>query len=130
MAGHSLGEYTALVASGSLNFSDGIKLVQTRAELMQSAVPAGVGAMAAILGLEDEVVVKVCAEHKGEGIVQAVNFNSNGQVVIAGNKEAVDATCEAMKAAGAKRAVILPVSVPSHCSLMDDAATIFGSRSR
>ena len=127
MAGHSLGEYTALVASGSLNFSDGIKLVQTRAELMQSAVPAGVGAMAAILGLEDEVVVKVCAEHKGEGIVQAVNFNSNGQVVIAGNKAAVDTTCEAMKVAGAKRAVLLPVSVPSHCSLMDDAATIFAN---
>jgi [acyl-carrier-protein] S-malonyltransferase len=127
MAGHSLGEYTALVASGALNFSDGIKLVQTRAELMQSAVPAGVGAMAAILGLEDEVVVKVCADYAGEGIVQAVNFNSNGQVVIAGNKEAVDATCEAMKAAGAKRAVILPVSVPSHCSLMDDAATVFAN---
>ena len=125
MAGHSLGEYTALVASGSLGFSDGIKLVRTRAELMQSAVPAGVGAMAAILGLEDEVVVKVCADYSGEGVVQAVNFNSNGQVVIAGNKPAVDATCEAMKAAGAKRAVILPVSVPSHCSLMDDAAEKF-----
>ena len=125
MAGHSLGEYTALVASGSLGFSDGIKLVRTRAELMQSAVPAGVGAMAAILGLEDEVVVKVCADYSGEGIVQAVNFNSNGQVVIAGNKPAVDATCEAMKVAGAKRAVILPVSVPSHCSLMDGAAEKF-----
>jgi len=127
MAGHSLGEYTALVASGSLGFTDGIKLVRTRAELMQSAVPAGVGAMAAILGLEDEVVVKVCADYTGEGIVEAVNFNSNGQVVVAGNKEAVDATCEAMKAAGAKRAVILPVSVPSHCSLMDDAATVFAN---
>ena len=125
MAGHSLGEYTALVASGSLGFGDGIKLVRTRAELMQSAVPAGVGAMAAILGLEDEVVVKVCADYSGEGIVQAVNFNSNGQVVIAGNKAAVDATCEAMKAAGAKRAVLLPVSVPSHCSLMDEAALKF-----
>ncbi len=125
MAGHSLGEYTALVASGSLGFSDGIKLVRTRAELMQSAVPTGVGAMAAILGLEDEVVVKVCADYSGEGIVQAVNFNSNGQVVIAGNKAAVDTTCEAMKAAGAKRAVLLPVSVPSHCSLMDEAALKF-----
>lgn len=125
MAGHSLGEYTALVASDSLGFSDGIKLVRTRAELMQSAVPAGVGAMAAILGLEDEVVVKVCADYAGEGIVQAVNFNSNGQVVIAGNKAAVDATCEAMKTVGAKRAVVLPVSVPSHCSLMDDAAEKF-----
>ena len=125
MAGHSLGEYTALVASGSLSFGDGIKLVRKRAELMQSAVPAGVGAMAAILGLEDEVVVKVCADYAGDGIVQAVNFNSNGQVVIAGNKQAVDATCEAMKAAGAKRAVVLPVSVPSHCSLMDNAAAEF-----
>ena len=125
MAGHSLGEYTALVASGALNFSDGIKLVRKRAELMQSAVPAGVGAMAAILGLDDEVVVKVCADYAGEGIVQAVNFNSNGQVVIAGNKAAVDVTCEAMKAAGAKRAVVLPVSVPSHCSLMDGAAAEF-----
>ena len=127
MAGHSLGEYTALVASGSLGFNDGIKLVKTRAELMQSAVPEGVGAMAAILGLEDEVVVKICADYTGEGIVEAVNFNSNGQVVIAGNKEAVDATCEAMKAAGAKRAMVLPVSVPSHCSLMDDAATVFAN---
>ena len=127
MAGHSLGEYTALVVSGALDFSDGIKLVRTRAELMQSAVPAGVGAMAAILGLEDEVVVKVCADYAGEGIVQAVNFNSNGQVVIAGNKAAVDTTCETMKAAGAKRAVVLPVSVPSHCSLMDDAATVFAN---
>ncbi|MBT6279332.1 MAG: ACP S-malonyltransferase [Candidatus Thioglobus sp.] len=127
MAGHSLGEYTALVASGALGFSDAIKLVRTRAQLMQSAVPAGVGAMAAILGLDDEVVVKVCGDYAGEGIVQAVNFNSNGQVVIAGNKAAVDATCEAMKAAGAKRAVVLPVSVPSHCSLMDDAATVFAN---
>ena len=125
MAGHSLGEYTALVASGALDFSDGIKLVRKRAELMQSAVPAGVGAMAAILGLEDEIVVKVCADYAGGGIVQAVNFNSNGQVVIAGNKEAVNTTCEAMKAAGAKRAVVLPVSVPSHCSLMDEAAAEF-----
>lgn len=125
MAGHSLGEYTALVAAGALGFSDAIKLVRIRAELMQSAVPAGVGAMAAILGLEDEVVIKVCANYADEGIVQAVNFNSNGQVVIAGNKAAVDATCETMKAAGAKRAVILPVSVPSHCSLMDDAAAKF-----
>jgi [acyl-carrier-protein] S-malonyltransferase len=92
---------------------------------MQSAVPAGVGAMAAILGLDDETVVKVCADYAGEGIVEAVNFNSSGQVVIAGNKAAVDTTCEAMKVAGAKRAVLLPVSVPSHCSLMNDAAQEF-----
>jgi len=127
MAGHSLGEYTALVASGALGFADGIKLVQHRAELMQSAVPAGVGAMAAILGLDDETVVKVCAQYSGEGIVEAVNFNSKGQVVIAGNKESVDVTCDLMKAAGAKRAVILPVSVPSHCSLMNDAATMLAN---
>lgn len=125
MAGHSLGEYTALVASGALDFADGIKLVKTRAELMQSAVPQGVGAMAAILGLDDESVVKICADYQGEGIVEAVNFNSPGQVVIAGNKTAVDTTCEAMKAAGAKRAVVLPVSVPSHCSLMNEAASEF-----
>jgi len=127
MAGHSLGEYTALVASGALDFADGIKLVRKRAELMQSAVPAGVGAMAAILGLDDDTVVEICNNYSGEGIVEAVNFNSPGQVVIAGNKGAVDVTCEAMKAAGAKRAVVLPVSVPSHCSLMDDAAAEFAN---
>lgn len=127
MAGHSLGEYTALVAAGVLEFADGVQLVHRRAELMQSAVPVGVGAMAAILGLADEMVIKVCAEYAGEGIVEAVNFNANGQVVIAGNKEAVDASCEAMKVAGAKRAVVLPVSVPSHCSLMNDAATVFAN---
>ncbi|SMN00228.1 Malonyl CoA-acyl carrier protein transacylase [uncultured Candidatus Thioglobus sp.] len=125
MAGHSLGEYTALVAADALDFSAGIKLVRKRAELMQSAVPVGVGAMAAILGLDDETVVKVCADYVGEGIVEAVNFNASGQVVIAGNKDAVDITCQAMKTAGAKRAVLLPVSVPSHCSLMNDAASEF-----
>lgn len=125
MAGHSLGEYTALVASGALGFADGIKLVKTRAELMQSAVPQGVGAMAAILGLDDETVVSICENYAAEGVVEAVNFNSPGQVVIAGNKDAVDATCETMKAAGAKRAVVLPVSVPSHCSLMNEAAAEF-----
>jgi [acyl-carrier-protein] S-malonyltransferase len=127
MAGHSLGEYTALVATGALKFDDGIQLVHQRAELMQSAVPAGVGAMAAILGLDDEAVVEICANYSGDGIVEAVNFNANGQVVIAGNKVAIDATCEAMKTAGAKRAIILPVSVPSHCSLMNDAATVFAN---
>lgn len=127
MAGHSLGEYSALVASGSLRFADGIKLVKKRGELMQSAVPTGVGAMAAILGLDDETVVQICSGYSGAGIVEAVNFNSPGQVVIAGNKDAVDATCETMKKAGAKRAVVLPVSVPSHCSLMDDAASEFAN---
>ncbi len=127
MAGHSLGEYTALSASGALNFSDGIKLVRQRAELMQSAVSPGVGAMAAILGLDDKTVIKICNDYTGKDIVEAVNFNANGQVVIAGNKEAVNITCEAMKAAGAKRAVVLPVSVPSHCSLMNGAATAFAN---
>jgi [acyl-carrier-protein] S-malonyltransferase len=124
-AGHSLGEYTALLAANSLSFSDGVKLVRKRAELMQSAVPEGVGAMAAILGLEDNSVLDICAQYSGAGVVEAVNFNANGQVVIAGNKVAVEATCEAMKSQGAKRAVMLPVSVPSHCSLMAEAATAF-----
>ena len=123
MAGHSLGEYTALVASGSLDFSEGIKLVRKRAELMQSAVPEGTGAMAAILGLDDDKVVQICAN--ANGVVEAVNFNSPGQVVIAGDKDSVEATCAVMKEAGAKHAVILPVSVPSHCSLMNEAAEEF-----
>ncbi len=125
MAGHSLGEYTALVASGTLGFSDGIKLVKQRAKLMQSAVPEGVGVMAVVLGLENQVVIKLCANYTGNGTVEAANFNSLGQVVIAGNKEAVEITCQAMKDAGAKRAVVLPVSVPSHCSLMNDVAAEF-----
>ena len=124
MAGHSLGEYTALVAAGSLDFAAGIQLVRKRGELMQSAVPVGTGAMAAILGLDDERVIQICAE-ANDGVVEAVNFNSPGQVVIAGNKNAVEAACETMKAAGAKRAVVLPVSVPSHCSLMNEAAKEF-----
>ena len=124
MAGHSLGEYTALVAAGSLDFAEGIKLVRKRAELMQSAVPAGTGAMAAILGLDDDKVVEICANANG-GVVEAVNFNSPSQVVIAGDKDSVEATCAVMKEAGAKRAVILPVSVPSHCSLMNGAAEKF-----
>ncbi len=127
MAGHSLGEYTALVAAGALRFDDGIKLVKHRAELMQSAVPEGEGAMAAILGLDDDSVISVCNEYCSEGVVEAVNFNSPGQVVIAGNKNAVNSVCEAMKTAGAKRAVVLPVSVPSHCSLMNNAATVFAN---
>ena len=125
MAGHSLGEYTALVAAGSLDFADGIKLVRKRGELMQSAVPVGTGAMAAILGLDDDEVVEICANASPSGVVEAVNFNSPGQVVIAGNKDLVEATCETMKEAGAKRAVVLPVSVPSHCSLMNEAAKEF-----
>ena len=125
MAGHSLGEYTALVAAGALDFSDGVQLVQKRAMLMQSAVPKGLGAMAAILGLDDETVIKLCADYSGEGIVEAVNFNAPGQVVVAGHQSAVESICVVMKKAGAKRAVALPVSVPSHCSLMCDAAAEF-----
>ncbi len=125
MAGHSLGEYTALVAAGSLSFYDATRLVRKRAQLMQSAVPSGVGAMAAILGLDDEQVIEICNKCNSSGVVEAVNFNSPGQVVIAGEKETVNNACEAMKNAGARRALVLPVSVPSHCSLMTDAAQEF-----
>jgi [acyl-carrier-protein] S-malonyltransferase len=127
IAGHSLGEYTALVASGSLIFFDAVQLVRKRAELMQSAVPSGSGSMAAILGLDDVKVVEICAIANERGVVEAVNFNSPGQVVIAGEKKAVVHACELMKEAGAKRALVLPVSVPSHCSLMKDAAIDFKS---
>lgn len=122
VAGHSLGEYTALVAAGALDFADAVKLVRLRAELMQSAVPQGVGAMAAILGLEDEQVKQICAESAQDEVVEAVNFNSPGQIVIAGNAAAVGRAMLAAKEAGAKRALPLPVSVPSHCSLMKPAA--------
>jgi [acyl-carrier-protein] S-malonyltransferase len=122
MAGHSLGEYTALVASGVLSFADALPLVRYRAEVMQSAVAEGVGAMAAILGLDDEAVRAVCAEAAQGEVLEAVNFNSPGQVVIAGNKAAVERGMEAAKVRGAKRALILPVSVPSHCALMKPAA--------
>ena len=127
IAGHSLGEYTALVASGSLIFFDAVQLVRKRAELMQSAVPNGSGSMAAILGLDDVKVVEICAIANERGVVEAVNFNSPGQVVIAGEKKAVVHACELMKEAGAKHALVLPVSVPSHCSLMKDAAIDFKS---
>lgn len=122
LAGHSLGEYTALVASGALAFADALPLVRYRAEVMQGAVPAGVGAMAAILGLDDETVRAVCAEAAQGEVVEAVNLNSPGQVVIAGNKSAVERGMEIAKAKGAKRALALPVSVPSHCALMKPAA--------
>jgi [acyl-carrier-protein] S-malonyltransferase len=122
LAGHSLGEFTALVASGALSFADALPLVRYRAEVMQSAVPAGVGAMAAILGLDDAVVREVCAEAAQNEVLEAVNFNSPGQVVIAGNKAAVERGMELAKARGAKRALPLPVSVPSHCALMKPAA--------
>ncbi len=122
MAGHSLGEYSALVCSGAMQFTDAVQLVATRGRLMQEAVPAGDGAMAAILGLEDHQVVKVCSDVAGDEIVAAVNFNAPGQVVIAGNIAAVERAMQEAKAAGAKRAVKLPVSVPSHCLLMQGAA--------
>ena len=122
MAGHSLGEYTALVCAGALNFSDAVKLVRLRAEAMQSAVPEGVGAMAAVLGLDDDAVRAVCAEAAQGEVLEAVNFNSPGQVVIAGNKAAVERGCALAKEKGAKRALPLPVSVPSHCALMQPAA--------
>jgi len=125
MAGHSLGEYTALLAAKSLNYFEAVKLVRKRAELMQSAVPSGAGAMAAIIGLDDEKVIEICSKSKISGVVEAVNFNSPGQVVIAGENEAVNKACESMKEAGAKRALLLPVSVPSHCSLMNNAAQEF-----
>jgi [acyl-carrier-protein] S-malonyltransferase len=125
IAGHSLGEYTALVASGSLSFFDAAQLVRKRAELMQAAVPSGSGSMAAILGLDDTRVIEICLKASDKGVVESVNFNSPGQVVIAGEKDAVAHACELMKEAGAKRALVLPVSVPSHCSLMKDAAIDF-----
>jgi len=122
LAGHSLGEYTALVVSGALCFADSLPLVRYRAEVMQSAVPAGVGAMAAILGLDDDTVRAVCAEAALNDVLEAVNFNSPGQIVIAGNKAAVERGMELAKIKGAKRALPLPVSVPSHCALMKPAA--------
>lgn len=122
VAGHSLGEYSALVAAGVLNFADAVKLVAERGRLMQEAVPAGQGAMAAILGLDDAVVVGVCDAAAQGDVVSAVNFNSPGQVVIAGSAGAVERAIEGAKAAGAKRALPLPVSVPSHCALMKPAA--------
>jgi [acyl-carrier-protein] S-malonyltransferase len=127
MAGHSLGEYTALVASASVSFYDATQLVKKRGELMQAAVPTGRGSMAAILGLEDAVIIEMCQKANNKGVVEAVNFNSPGQVVIAGENNAVSHACELMKESGAKRALILPVSVPSHCSLMKEAATEFNT---
>ena len=122
MAGHSLGEYTALVCAGALDFSDAVKLVAERGRLMQEAVPAGEGAMAAILGLDDDAVIQVCEDAAEGEVLSAVNFNSPGQVVIAGQKTAVERALGVAKEKGAKRALLLPVSVPSHCALMKPAA--------
>ncbi|WFE67988.1 ACP S-malonyltransferase [Thiomicrospira sp. R3] len=122
MAGHSLGEYTALVAAGVMTLEQGVALVAERGRLMQQAVPAGEGAMAAILGLEDEQVVELCQLSCGDQVVEAVNFNTPGQVVIAGNKVAVDRAMKLAEEKGAKKVVALAVSVPSHCALMKPAA--------
>ncbi|EKE86949.1 ACP S-malonyltransferase [Idiomarina xiamenensis] len=122
MAGHSLGEYSALVCSGALAFADAVKLVAKRGEFMQQAVPAGKGAMAAIIGLADDVIAQACRDNANGEVVAPVNYNSPGQVVIAGDIHAVERAAEACKAAGAKRVLPLPVSVPSHCALMQPAA--------
>ncbi|MWV12403.1 ACP S-malonyltransferase [Pseudomonas sp. R-28-1W-6] len=127
VAGHSLGEYSALVAAGSIGFAEALKLVELRGQLMQQAVPAGQGGMAAILGLEDADVLAACAEAAQGEVVSAVNFNAPGQVVIAGGAAAVERAIEACKARGAKRAMPLPVSVPSHCALMRPAAEKFAA---
>ncbi len=121
VAGHSLGEYSALVAADAVSFEDAMKVVKRRSELMQDAVPAGVGAMAALLGLDDDKVIAVCAAAAGDEVCEAVNFNSPGQVVIAGHHSAIDRAIELAKEAGAKRAMMLPVSVPAHSALMREA---------
>ena len=130
LAGHSLGEYTALVCAGVIEFKDAIKLVSSRGKYMQQAVPKGTGAMAAVLGLDDDAVRDVCSSASGgpdsNQVVEAVNFNSPGQVVIAGHTAAVEKATELAKQKGAKRAVMLPVSVPSHCQLMKPAADKLG----
>ena len=128
VAGHSLGEYTALTAAGSLALEDAVRLVRVRADAMQTAVPVGTGGMAAVLGLDDDTVRAVCAQAAASGqpgeVVEAVNFNAPAQVVIAGSKAAVERACEAAKAAGAKRALPLPVSAPFHSSLLKPAADV------
>jgi [acyl-carrier-protein] S-malonyltransferase len=123
MAGHSLGEYSALVCAGVVSLSDAVKLVKKRGELMQASVPAGTGAMAAVIGLADTEIIKACELAQQGEVVSAVNFNSPGQVVIAGQKAAVERAGQLCKDSGAKRVLPLPVSVPSHCALMSDAAT-------
>lgn len=127
MAGHSLGEYTALVAANALTFKEALPLVKFRAEAMQNAVPEGKGGMAAVLGLDDETVQAVCDEAASGEVLEPVNFNSPGQVVIAGDKAAIDRAIEVAKDKGAKRVLPLPVSVPSHCALMKPAADALAS---
>lgn len=122
MAGHSLGEYSALVCAGVLSLTDAVVLVEKRGQFMQMSVPEGVGAMAAVIGLDDQAIIDACSEAQVNEVVSAVNFNSPGQVVIAGHKAAVERAGALCKAAGAKRVLPLPVSVPSHCALMKEAA--------
>lgn len=124
MAGHSLGEYSALTAAGAFQLSDAVSIVRTRANAMQDAVPVGQGAMAAVLGLDDDTVIQVCRQAAQSQVVEPVNFNAPAQVVIAGHKEAVERACELAKAEGAKRALVLPVSAPFHSSLLKPAATV------
>ncbi len=128
MAGHSLGEYTALACAGAISFTDGVALVRDRGRYMQGAVPEGEGGMAAIIGLDDDAVKQVCANMAGDGVLQAVNFNAPGQVVIAGSAAAIERAAPAMKEAGAKRALPLPVSIPAHSSLMSSASTQLAER--
>ena len=128
MAGHSLGEYTALVAAGALPFRDALPLVRFRAEAMQEAVPAGIGAMAAVMGGDDAAIAEACVEAAQGEVVQPVNFNAPGQLVIAGHRAAVERAMAAAKARGAKRALMLPVSAPFHCSLLKPAAERLAAR--
>lgn len=128
MAGHSLGEYTALVAAGALDFPVAVELVRDRGRFMQEAVPEGEGAIAAVLGLDDEQIKAACSESAAGEVVEPVNYNAPGQVVIAGHAAAVDRALEAAKSAGAKRALKLPMSVPAHCSLMGPAADKLADR--
>ncbi|NLY28760.1 MAG: ACP S-malonyltransferase [Alcaligenaceae bacterium] len=124
VAGHSLGEYSALTAAGAFDLADAVRIVRVRADAMQAAVPVGQGGMAAVLGLDDDVVREVCSQAAQGEIVEAVNFNAPAQVVIAGNKAAVERACELAKARGAKRALLLPVSAPFHSSLLRPAADV------
>ncbi len=124
MAGHSLGEYSALTAAGTFSLEDAVRLVRIRASAMQDAVPVGTGGMAAILGLDDETVLAICSEASTDTIVEAVNFNAPAQVVIAGHKDAVQRACDLAKAKGAKRALLLPVSAPFHSRLLEPAAAV------
>lgn len=128
VAGHSLGEYTALVCAGALDFAAAVRLVEHRGKLMQEAVPLGVGAMAAVIGLDDDAVRDACTRAAGEEVVEAVNYNSPGQVVIAGHAAAVERAGEIARSLGAKRVMPLPVSVPSHCRLMKPAAERMAKR--